>query len=88
MVFHDEQGWNRNSDRGHRRESARLNQGSRFDLRFARPGAERRAYPAAKIACFCLTTELARRYPGVFTAIIDPGLVATELHRDGTHSHR
>lgn len=52
------------------------------DLRFARPGAERRAYPAAKIAGFCLTTELARRYPGVFTAIIDPGLVATELHRD------
>jgi NAD(P)-dependent dehydrogenase (short-subunit alcohol dehydrogenase family) len=52
------------------------------DLRFERPGAEGRAYPAAKIACFCLATELARRHPGVFTAIIDPGLVATELHRD------
>ena len=52
------------------------------DLRYSRPGAEKSAYAGAKIACFCLASEMARRHPRILTAVIDPGLVATEFQKD------
>lgn len=52
------------------------------DLRYSRAGAEKGAYAGAKIACFCLAAEMSRRHPSILTAIIDPGLVATEFQKD------
>jgi len=52
------------------------------DLDYARPSSDRTAYAGAKIACFCLASELARRHPRLLTAVIDPGLVATDFQKD------
>jgi NAD(P)-dependent dehydrogenase (short-subunit alcohol dehydrogenase family) len=52
------------------------------DLDYARPAADKSAYAGAKIACFCFASELARRHPHIVTAVIDPGLIATDFQKD------
>lgn len=52
------------------------------DLDYKNRGLEKHAYSGAKIALFCLAAELSRRFPIIATAVIDPGLVATEFQKD------
>ena len=52
------------------------------DLEYSNSGFEKHAYSGAKIALFCLAAELPRRFPVIATAVIDPGLVATEFQKD------